>query len=537
MTAPWNGGPGLVLTLAVPDGPFPFASATTFITAFGRAKNTPVGGVYHPATGWQRVLELDPEIQVDSQGQSLTLRGTIPWRTIQPFHPLVDTRLGFNAALRVQTEDGQQMLRAEAFADPAAFRTDRSRRRFIPLDFDTGTATREDLVGALNTARNTGDTVELTLAMVSPDAGAAVLTVDFTDNQGRSVVPGGARSLPLDLKAGDNRRQQEMDVSSLKPGLYRVRTSLRFPSGRTAVWESHILQLGSAWQDRTEARVAALAPWARPTGHLYLETIAHALDRDNPRLDPGPLATTLNRLEGMLTSAEATGSILPDSGLLGVAYTGPDGAPRTAGLYLPPGWRERGPVQPVIVLGENRVLTGRLVSRVSGAYLNEGLLKEGDRQSAHSPVYLVPLLPETTGSGQEKAVVEARAANQWALAAFATDGVALAGVDMYGAAALKAMREEPATCRALLIMAGAGLAPWPQATDEFVDRQMQPAVAGVSITWLDFPQETRHNPQAKQLLESLRRVGYDVARNETIKGGLNHTQIADRVVLWAESLP
>ena len=534
--APWSGGPGLILTLAVPDGPPGYSSGTTFLTAFGLEKNTPVGGLYHPAAGWQRVLELDPEIHLDPATRTLSLRGTIPWQTIQPFHPLVDTRLGFNAVLRVPGPPGGEMRQAQAFPDPAALLPDRP-HRVIPLDFAPGTATREDVAGRLGSARNIAPTVELSLGIVAEEAGRGILTVDFTDNRQNSVVPGGPLSLPLDLEAGHNQWQQSLDVGSLLPGLYTARINLEFPSGRTGVWNSSILQLGPGWTDSTHTRVENLADWARPTGRHYLQAINRALREENPRLDPGPVATTVDLLEGMLRTAQGTGTILPETGLLGMAYPGPDGQERLAGLYLPPNWRQRGPVQPVLVLGEAQLITGRLTGRLARSYTFDGHLDPTRKTTSHSPVYLIPQLPALQGAVLEQARAEIRALQEWTASAFASDRVALCGVDFYGAAVLTLLRDRQPSPAGVQVMAGSRLAPWPQATNAFVDEQLSPAVTGVPITWLDFRSATRGNEQAQQLLDSLVRVGYDVESQENIKGGLNHTQIADRVVLWAESLP
>jgi hypothetical protein len=536
LPAPWNGGPALVLTLAVPDASAPYASTTNHVTAYGLEKSTPVGGLHHPTTGWQRVLELDPELERDQSAGTLTIRGTIPWQTIRPFHPLVDTRLGFNAALRVLDAASGNLRRAVVFADPAAFRTDRPLRRFLPLNFTVTSARREEMVGKLDTARNQGDTVELTLGMVAENPGRGVLEVDFSDNKQASVVPGGPLSLPLELDAGFNRWQQQIDVSGLKPGLYTARISLEYPSGRTAVWSSRILQLGSSWRDTTLGRVAALADWARPTGEHYLETISAALDRQHPRLDPGPVATTVHQLEGMLQSAENLGTILPASGQLAVAYPGPEGQRRLADIYLPAEWQTRGPLNPVLVLGEARLLTGRLTTRLARSYTHEGHLDAARKTTTYSPVYVVPRFPVLRGAIQEQALAEVRALRRWVASAFAADRMSLCGVDLFGGAALSLIREESAAIAGALIMAGRNLAPWPQASDEFIDRQLGPGVPGVPISWYDFSQETRHNQQANQLVASLRRLGYDVGRVNRLKGGLNHTQIADRVVLWAESL-
>ena len=128
---PWQGGPGLVVTLTIPDTSSRFESRNHFLLAFGLEKSTPVGALYSDQLGWQRVLELDPEVQMNPGQATLDLTVTIPWQAIQPYHPLVDTRLGINAAVRVPSGN----LQAELFPDPQAFRPDSRARRYAPLTF------------------------------------------------------------------------------------------------------------------------------------------------------------------------------------------------------------------------------------------------------------------------------------------------------------------------------------------------------------------------------------------------------------------
>jgi hypothetical protein len=86
-------------------------------------------------------------------------------------------------------------------------------------------------------------------------------------------------------------------------------------------------------------------------------------------------------------------------------------------------------------------------------------------------------------------------------------------------------------------MAGRELAPWPQAQDTFIREKLAGWPEDLSLTWLDFVQETQDQGQGRQLLRVLKSMTINLAPVQEIRGGLSLTQVADRLVLWAESLP
>ena len=532
--APWNGGHGLVVTLAIPENDSSFASRSWFVLAFGLEKSSPAGGIFLDSGAWQRVLELDPEIHIDGQAHTLVMTGSIPWQSIRPFHPLVDTRLGFNAALRVRTAGG--FRKAEFFPDPRAFSPPGSRRRFVPLDFAAASATRESLVGRMTASLCAGDSLGLVLAAVSSRSGTGTLSLDFTDNRRASVVPGGATSGPVHLDQGFNRLEMQADFSALKPGLYTVRAEIVFPSGRSAVWNTRVLKLGDRWRDQLAGKVASLPEKERRTGQYYLRAVTDAVDGFRNRFDPGPLARTLSDLDQLLQRAAETGTLLPASGTVLLVYPGPGDQDRLCTLYLPEGYRKRGPVNPVLVLMDFPGAEGRLVQRLARSYEYAGYLGPEKRTTTASPVYLVPPAVPATGNDRDQDLAEAEAALDWALDFFATDKVSVCGVDSRGGPALQLAHDRANRLRGLQIVAGGRLEPWPGAGKDFLVEQLGPAPAHLPVSWLDFVQESRMAGQGPLLLEVLRDLGYrlDV---QTVAGGVSITQIADRTVLWAESLP
>lgn len=533
--SPWDGGPGLVLTLGVPDGASSFESPAHFVLAFGLEKSAPVGAMFTPSLGWQRVLQLDPDVKLDPQKQTLVMTGTVPWQSIQPFHPLVDSRLGFNAALRTPAEG--PMLQAELLPDPAAFRPQRSIRRYVPLEFDPHSENIESLVGKVDASVNHGVPLDLDLAVVSREKGTASLTVDFTNNQGRSLLPGGAVSSSIRLNAGFNQVQQQADFSQLNPGLYVVKATVEFPSGHQATWNTRVLQLGADWEGVLAERIEALPVLERPTGKFYLNTIVQAVGSLPERFNPGPIATTLDDLNRLLTRADQSGSIMPNFGIMLLVYPGPQGEDRLCTLYLPEGYASRGPINPVLVLTQAPGLEPRMVQRVARSYEFDGHLDSENQATKHSPIYLFPHAQSLSGDVQGQALAEARAGLNWALDFFKVDQLSLCGVDFQGGPALRLLKDTPKKFLGLEIMAGKNLIPWPQASSAFLSDKLGPATKGIPVTWLDFSNESAKGSQGAQILEVLQDLGYDLVQVTEVPGGLSMTQVADRVVLWAESLP
>lgn len=531
---PWQGGPGLALTLAVPDETHPLVSNSYFLLAFGLDKTTPVGGLFTSLSGWHHVLELDPELRLDRQAGTAVMAGRVPWRACEPFHPLVDARLGFNAAVRVPESEG--FRQAQLLPDPAAFSAAPLARRLVPLDFVQQSESQQMLVGKVSRSLSANQPLELTLAAVADQAGPGALALDFTDNQGRSVLGPAPLAGAVTLQPGLNHMTRQADFSALAPGLYTVRAELTFPSGQTAVWSTRVLHLDQQWRQDFGRRIAALPEGERRTGRYYLTTIEEAIENLAPRRDPGAIATTLSDLDRILTRAEATGTILPGSGAMLLVYPGPDGQDRLCTLYLPEGYADRGPVNPVLLLTDMKGLEPRMAQRLARWYETEGQLSPPQQTTPLSPVYVIPQTQGAAGN-LEADVAEAAAALSWTREYFGVDRVALCGVDGKGGAALLLACRQPEQLRAVQIMAGGNLDPWPRATAAFLADQLQPAPVDLPLAWIDFVQETAGHGQGPALLDAIRRLGYLVTESAPVRGGLNFSQAVDHLVLWAEAMP
>lgn len=529
--APWLGGPGLLITLAVPDSTSSFESRNTFHLAFGKSKSDPVGALFVDAgRGWQKVHQLAPTIEND--GKTLRITGGIPWQTILPYHPLADEQLGFNISLRNAEQSPIQSL----IPDPAAFAPARPIHRFAPLNMDLSSYFGDGLVGKLSHSLVEDQPLDLELSMYADQQGAGQLTIDFLDMQKRSVLPGGALPTPVDLDAGLNRIQRQADFSALNRGPYLLKVSLRTPGGSLLTWSSMVLHLGVGWREETVRRIMALPREEQDTGRFYFETINQAVGSLQARRHPGSLTTTLLELNNLLNAGQTHGSILPDQGIFRMAYPTRDNL-NLVTLFLPPGHREAKKLRPVILWhdapGLERVLTERL-ERLYEYDSPAPPIPAADRETF--PVYLIPRIhPDLAGSSDATAL---EILTQWARRYFRTDRTLLVGLDGGASPLLHLFSEKHVEADAVMILAGRRLSVWPQASVEDVASQLQPGAKQTPpVTWLDFFKETRQAGQGQLLLSALQICGYNLASVQAVAGGLSMTQAADRVALWAEGTP
>jgi hypothetical protein len=171
------------------------------------------------------------------------------------------------------------------------------------------------------------------------------------------------------------------------------------------------------------------------------------------------------------------------------------------------------------------------------SYEAEGHLTPEKQTTSRSPIYLVPHPVEQRGDILTRTTAEAEAALEWVRMFFAVPAVSLCGVDDLGGPSLVLAADSQPGLNGLLIMAGGRLNPWPQADDGFLAQRLDGFPGDVPFTWFDFIQESRAQGQGPQLLRVLQEMGHHPEAVTEIRGGLSLTQVADRLVLWAESLP
>ncbi|MCB1183424.1 hypothetical protein KDM41_08315 [bacterium] len=531
---PWQGGPGLALSLGTaPDGDWLRVDDGRLFACGLDAKGA-VGAVYLAPPGvWQPVAELAPKVRVDDGGR-LQLTGRIPWSAIAPLDPLVDTPLGVNATLLRPGAGG--LRRASLLPTNDTIAPEAATRRLVPLDFATDSVAGDALAGRMETTLSSVRPLDLDLVVISRNAGAGTLTLDFKDQAGRSVLPRGAVATPIELVAGTNRLRRQVDFSGLKTGGYLVEVGLGFPSGGEATWRTTVLQLAPGWDRVYREKIDLVGADEQPTVAYLLRAVEDAVAGHDPRANPGPIITTLIDLESMLAGAEENGTILPERGSFVVVYPGPDGEERLCHMYLPAGRAIADGINPILVLADGDMSGARLADRIRRNYEfgdRKPRLKTG--RDDRFPIYLVPEFRPDPARFQADLLEEVRAVRAWAMTYFDVRALSLVGIDAAGGAVLRAARTAPVTLAGLMVFAGFDLEPWPQAQPAFLREQLGPAPENLPVTWIDFVGETRRAGQGADLLQALRDVGYDVTSTE-VRGGLNLAQVADRVVIWAEDL-
>jgi pimeloyl-ACP methyl ester carboxylesterase len=538
--APWNGGSGLVFTLGIPDSNNQhYSTSNFFLFAFGVEKGTALGAIYLASQDrWQALSELVPKVRQDD-ADNLELRATIPWASILPYNPLVDDQLGFNAALRLTGSGDPQT--ASLFPDPAAFGPRSKQRRLVPLLFKTVTVSEEVFVGTVSNTISGDEPVTFDLVVISGEEGVGRLAIDFLGGPEQSLLADGQVSEKINLDQGLNWLTRQADFTALKTGAYVIRTELTFPSGRTQTWGSTVLQLAHGWQEEFLARIDLLDPQEKPTAIYYFESIEQGVAAHHPRRGPGTIASTLKELGRLLDNADQEGSIFPDRGSFLAVYPGPSDDTRVCHIYLPSGWKIANKLNPVLTVTAPTGMAGVIADRMGQNYEQGGrmpALRAGPDEGF--PVFLVPRLGPVAnrrpGELPTDLQAETEACLAWARSTFKADKISMVGVDQGAGPALWLAGTRPKALKAMIIFAGKGLEPWPQADADFIKRQLAGFPVELPVTWMDFVYETEIAGQGPLILDALRGLGSNIVEVQQVRGGLNFTQVADRTVLWAEGL-
>ncbi len=529
---PASGGPSIIFTMTVPDETSSFESTNAFHFLFGKNKASGTGALYL-GMGWQPVNELTPEFISQDRGQLVLVSGTIPWQTILPYHPLVDSILGLNIAVQSKAEGPQRQV---LFPDPHVFSPGSGIHRFAPMNFDLNTVSNEAMVGRLSQSVVSDEPLQCDLKVISAETGTGHLTMDFLDDQGNSVLAGGAQPAAQSLSAGINDLSQSADFRALNLGPYLVKIELEMPSGSTLSWSSLVLNTGPDWKTNFEQRISKLATQDQPTADFYLETVETAIKQLPTRGHPGSLTTTLLELNSFVDAGITSGSILPNSGVFILVWKDARDQNRFCSLYLPVGHRKSSSLEPVVLWADAPGTERRLATRIGkfAEYPRKSSVPPSDSDT-RSTIYLVPHPPAQPFANLSEEVTDLHAFLTWVDEYFKMEKTALAGVSAGAGAVLEFSLVHPEMLSRILVYSGARLEPWPQANAQFLSKKFEPKPENYPpMTWIDFATETQSAGQGKLLLSVLDAAGYIVEPAEQVKGGLSLTQITDRLVLWAE---
>ena len=538
---PWAGGPGAVVTLAVPDGTSPFETANWFLFAFGTEKEIPVGAGYDPTTGaWSPLPSEAVQAERDAGGGRFVLRATVPWISIRPFHPLSDANLGLNIAVR--TTDPRHPRQASLLPDPHDFNPQAPVRRYARFSYEADSVHTNTFLGRLPDSILGDDPVDLTLLAFCTETGPGTLTLDFRDSRGRSVLPQGPQPDRVQLAAGANTLTRTVDFSGLQPGTYLVRAELTFPGGGQAVWTTPALRLPGIWFTDLLQDLDDLPPTEQATLRFLLDDIRHQWAGHVPRRDPSTLVGTVQTVTTMLDHWQQRGSLLPTSGRSLLAIPDSGEPPLLCSLYLPAGWKQAAGLRPVLLLTDAGPAATMFVDRIGRSYEYTGHLKRHDPTDDEAfPIYVVPHLTRPTdlagpGGDAESVTPAVRRCLDWALDYFAADDFVLGGRDGRVPEALALAADHTDRCRGILAFSGANLARWAVVVETTGATVPPPPAAAPPLTWLDFPADRADAGPAPDPRELVEQAGWQMAGENTVRGGLSLTQTTDRLVLWVEDM-
>jgi len=532
--SPARGGPGVIITLAAKDGISPYESANTFHFLLGKDKSGGSGSLFLPQLpNWQQINELKPEITSENNGKSALVSGTINWQIILPFHPLVDTTLGLNVAVKGDASHSNSQV---LFPDPHIFSPGAEIHRFHPVVFDTNTWPTEGLAGKLGHSLAEEKPLACDLTVVSSESGTGYLKLDFLDDQGNSVIPDGAQPMPQKLSAGVNTLSHTADFKALRLGPYLVKAEMEMPSGAQLVWSSLVLNIGPDWENQFTTRIKEQRPLDQPTANFYFETISTGIRNLAVRRHPGSLTTTVLELDSMLNAGAKQGSILPGSGVFLLVRTDNPDARRFISLYLPQDYKKTDSLEPVVLWagapGAERGIAGRIGKFCEHA---DNSKKPGPVTEKSNPIFLIPHAPATPFANLDEEVAALEETLTWIQEYFQVNKVALAGSNAASGAVLELSLQNPEILSRILIFSGANLEPWPESGVEQLQKKFATrAPSYPPLTWINFPIETESLGQGKLLLSVLDEAGYIVKPVQHVKGGLSLSQVTDRLVLWAE---
>ncbi len=535
--APWSGGDGVFATIAIEDGGSSGESENTFHFVFGRVKGSPTGALYIDSQHrWQQVKELAPKIRIDNEGETFFYSFTLPWKILDPFHPLVDTILGLNVATRQASTSGP--LVNYLIEDPAAFQPYRTWHRYVPVEFDASNIEEARLHGRISHSISGNKPLSLDLRIVSPTAGSGSLRIDFLDNQHYSVLDETRADMALELEQGTNTFTWPVDFSSLRTGPYLIQASVDFPGGESLTWETPVLHLQPGWIEKIGEYLDNIPPGETETVALIEKTVIEAISVLQKRRNPQALGKTLHDLLEMADRADRFNSILPQKGSFLLSYPGTGNEQQQlCSVFFPPGYRDAATILPVLVLNNYRGFELRMADRMDKFYEHWANAPDPLQRAGETvPVYIFPHLKAgLTGIGQDGALEAANSA-QWAAKFFGVEEIAVVGIDACLGDALNLAIANETSLAALLLVAGQEVRIWPEAQLAFLKQKLPAPPGDLPVKWMDFPYETKNHGQATDILAAMQENNWNINKTESVKGPLGLTQATDRIILWSENL-
>ncbi len=449
-TQPWRNGDGFRVTIVAPParGGSGFDGERSFGFGFGLQDRRWIGAFIEAdgVTTPLHVLEPAPKVRFTPDGRTAFYTIQVPWASLAPYAPPVDTLLGVNVSYLSVGNDRVRRI-AALVPDPALGSEGSPRwRRYAPVTLRPSDRSLPRLTGAVTNAVVTDAPLGITLAAWLPQPLVATVRVEILDLANRSVVAPGGDDITADANAGLNVWQRTADLSSLPSGPFRVRAILATSGLDTLRWQTELLRLDPAWTTSARSAAAQAPPTEQPSLDYRLDAIISELAAREPRALPSRLTATLLETGRLLQQLERAGTVLPDSGVFLAAWRDAAGALRPCPVRIPSGFNRARPHR-LLLLATGR---GPDAGRTAMIIINR-LRLPGD---------LVVAAPELPDAGPAASAADAAAALRWIRALAPPGETCLAGLDGGAADALALSLTLPELCDRVLLVVGTGVEPW-----------------------------------------------------------------------------
>jgi hypothetical protein len=150
---------------------------------------------------------------------------------------------------------------------------------------------------------------------------------------------------------------------------------------------------------------------------------------------------------------------------------------------------------------------------------------------------VIPLATAATPPAADQAAEMIATTVAWAREVLPGVPIALAGVDVFATPALQVSLERPADLAGVLLVTGAGFAPWPGVDDIALRTALADADRRLSYGWIRFPDETGPNDRALDVIRAMRDLGLTLHGVQEVPGDLSASQAWGRAAIWAAGLP
>ena len=336
----WRYGDGFMVTLAVPRDDSSGYSDRFHTFGFSLEQRKPVcvlvnrDGTYF----LRRLDDMTPSITVDTVSMTASYIMRVPWRQLLPFHPLLDSRGGFNIRYTSQGNDGSTTRLT--YLENTHFDSERTPlRRFTPINFIYQKRSAFSLAGRIEHRLTAGDSGSATFTVWSPERQEVSLRLAVSDHTGQELW---TVSAPRMVPQGRSMLRHRFPTPSV-PGSYRLVTTV---SG-TLRWDEVFCRYDASALARIRALIErSLAERSSLERSSSLEALQYRLDvldehirTFTDRDDPVDVLHEEQILLSLTEAFESNETIYGKGGYLLSAFRSPiDSSLQPYSIVLPSGY-------------------------------------------------------------------------------------------------------------------------------------------------------------------------------------------------------